>query len=52
MNKVETAKKMTFTSRLARDLRKNKAVYIMLIPAIVYYLIFCYGPMYGAIIAF
>ena len=52
MNKVETAKKITFTSRLARDLRKNKAVYIMLIPAIVYYLIFCYGPMYGAIIAF
>ncbi len=52
MNKVETVKKMTFTSRLARDLRKNKAVYIMLIPAIVYYLIFCYGPMYGAIIAF
>ena len=24
----------------------------MLIPAILYYLIFCYGPMYGAIIAF
>jgi len=30
----------------------NKYLYIMMIPVIGYYLIFHYGPMYGAIIAF
>ncbi len=30
----------------------NKNLYIMMIPVIGYYLIFHYGPMYGAIIAF
>lgn len=41
-----------FGMRVKRDLRQNKTIYIMLIPAIIYYLIFCYGPMYGAVIAF
>lgn len=31
---------------------KHKYLYLMLIPAAVYYLIFCYGPMYGATMAF
>ena len=39
-------------SRLLRDLHKNRAFYIMLIPIVLYYLIFCYWPMYGATIAF
>ncbi|MGO4269478.1 ABC transporter permease, partial [Paenibacillus sp. TAF58] len=34
------------------DIRKNKLLYVMLIPVLVYYVIFHYGPMYGAIIAF
>lgn len=39
-------------ARAAKDIKINKVLYFMLIPAIVYYLIFCYAPMYGAIIAF
>ncbi len=35
-----------------RDLRRNKHIYLMLLPVILYYLVFHYGPMYGAIIAF
>ena len=31
---------------------KRKYLYLMLIPAIVYYIIFCYVPMYGVTIAF
>jgi ABC-type polysaccharide transport system, permease component len=31
---------------------KNKYVYIMLIPVLLYYIIFCYLPMYGVTIAF
>lgn len=32
--------------------RKHKYLYLMLIPGILYYAVFCYGPMYGAIMAF
>src|SRR2546421_270178 len=37
---------------VARDWRRNKYLYLMLLPVIIYYLIFQYGPMYGNIIAF
>lgn len=30
----------------------NKAAYVMILPVVVYYLLFCYKPMYGALIAF
>lgn len=35
-----------------RKLMKYKALYIMLAPVILYYLIFAYGPMFGIVIAF
>ncbi len=38
--------------RLLRELAKNKYIYIMLIPFLLFYIIFMYGPMYGAMIAF
>lgn len=31
---------------------KHKYLYLMLLPALIYYLIFCYAPMYGVTIAF
>ena len=37
---------------LTQYLWKHKYMYLMLVPAIVYYVIFCYVPMYGASIAF
>jgi putative aldouronate transport system permease protein len=37
---------------IIKDLIRNKLIYLMLVPMIVYLLIFCYYPMYGAIIAF
>ena len=36
----------------SRDLRRNRHIYLMLLPVVLYYLIFHYGPMYGAVIAF
>lgn len=42
----------TYFQRLAKDLRRNKHIYLMLLPVVLYYLIFHYGPMYGAQIAF
>lgn len=34
------------------DFRINKSLYFLFLPVLVYYIIFCYGPMYGALIAF
>lgn len=38
--------------KLANDLKKNKAIYLMVLPVVLYYFIFKYLPMYGSIIAF
>lgn len=35
-----------------KSLRRNYDLYLLLIPVIAYYVIFCYGPMYGLQIAF
>src|SRR5260221_3755690 len=37
---------------IARDWRRNKYLYLMLLPVVLYYLIFHYIPMYGSVIAF
>ena len=36
---------------LRRDLLKNKYVYMMAVPILLYYILFHYIPMYGAVIA-
>lgn len=41
-----------FGYRLRKDLWKYKSIYLMVIPVLLYYIIFCYKPMYGAVIAF
>lgn len=38
--------------RLGKDLVTNKSLYLMLLPVILYYIVFCYLPIYGAQIAF
>ncbi len=39
-------------SRIVKDVVRNKTIYLMLLPVVLYYLIFQYGPMYGALMAF
>lgn len=41
-----------FGKRLCKDLWKYKGVYILALPVVLYYILFCYKPMYGVIIAF
>ena len=41
-----------FKEKLKVDLRRNKYIYLMLLPVVAYYIIFCYQPMYGVTIAF
>lgn len=45
-------RELGYFARARKDLAANKAVYLMLLPVLAFYLIFAYAPMYGAIIAF
>jgi putative aldouronate transport system permease protein len=45
-------KEASFLFRARMDLKKYKTVYLLALPMVLYYLIFRYVPMYGAIIAF
>lgn len=42
----------TFRLRLAKDWNRNKWIYLMIVPVLIYLALFCYKPMYGLIIAF
>jgi len=44
--------KKSLKTTLISDFRKNKYIYMMAIPVILYYIVFHYKPMYGALIAF
>jgi putative aldouronate transport system permease protein len=41
-----------FRKRAVKDFKINKSLYILIIPVVVYYILFQYKPMYGIIIAF
>jgi putative aldouronate transport system permease protein len=43
---------MTIIVSFAKDVVKNKLLYVMLLPVLLFYFLFHYWPMYGAIIAF
>jgi putative aldouronate transport system permease protein len=45
-------KKRPFGERLAKDLSENTGAYLMAIPVLLFYILFAYKPMVGAIIAF
>ncbi len=50
---METSlQKKTFGQRLKRDFRENWVVYLLLLPVIVWYIVFCYLPMFGIVMAF
>lgn len=38
--------------KIVKDFKKNYLIYLMILPVIVYLVVFCYKPMYGLIIAF
>lgn len=45
-------KKISYIRRLGKDLKRYSGAYIMAIPVVAFYLLFCYKPMYGILIAF
>jgi len=44
--------KLTVRKRIVEELTRNACIYLMALPVILYYLIFCYGPMFGVLMAF
>ena len=48
----ETNKFKIFIGKLLKDIIRYKYVYILALPVILYYVLFCYVPMYGTVIAF
>lgn len=45
-------KKESYFARLWQNVKKHRSLYLMIIPVVLFYLLFCYYPMYGAQIAF
>jgi putative aldouronate transport system permease protein len=43
---------MGVAKKLIKDIRKNKYIYIMAVPVILFYIVFCYVPMGGMLISF
>ena len=48
----EIMKEKTFARRARADWKRNRALYLLVVPVIIFYIVFHYKPMYGAIIAF
>ncbi|HJC22449.1 MAG TPA: ABC transporter permease subunit [Candidatus Eisenbergiella merdavium] len=45
-------KKKSYAARLRQNIKRHKGLYLMILPVVAFYLVFCYYPMYGAQIAF
>lgn len=44
--------KESLSARIQKDWRKHWSLYLMILPVVIYFIIFSYKPMYGAVIAF
>ncbi len=49
---IENGGLMALPHNLATDFKKNKTIYFLSIPIILWYVIFCYWPMEGLVMAF
>lgn len=42
----------SYFGQIAQELKRNRSMYLLIIPVLIYYFLFCYVPMYGIIMAF
>lgn len=49
---MKKKKKLNVFQKIVMDVKKHKAIYIMILPVLLYYIVFKYGPMFGMVIAF
>lgn len=52
--KIVTAgsSRLSYGARLKKDMKKNRLLYLMVLPVLIWYALFTYLPMYGVTIAF
>ena len=50
--KIRKGYKMTFIEKTKKDFKKNKYNYLIILPVLIYLILFSYKPMYGVVIAF
>lgn len=50
--RTDMKQKKSFGARLAKNIRKNWILYVMILPVVIYYITFAYAPMYGVQLAF
>lgn len=49
---MKTTERESFSFRVKKDWKRNRSLYLLVLPVILFYILFHYKPMYGAIIAF
>jgi len=52
IKKIAKRDTMKFHTRLGKDMKKNWILYVMILPVVIYYVVFAYGPLYGIQLAF
>ena len=52
MKKIKCANNSAVQSKKLRKIKKYTPVYIMFLPVLIYYILFCYKPMYGLLMVF
>ena len=52
MVQTNPTRKLSLSERIIRQLKKEYALWLLILPVIAYFIIFCYVPIYGLLIAF
>ena len=50
--KLDSKPRLSLGARIARQLKQNWVLYLMMIPVLAYFIVYCYAPMYGVTLAF
>lgn len=50
--KIASKKNGSIFQKISKEFRKNWILYLMMVPALTYFLLYCYMPMFGLVIAF
>lgn len=50
--RLDAVPRLSLGARIARELRRNWVLYLMILPVLAYFIVYCYAPMYGVTLAF
>lgn len=50
--RLEDHQKRSLRQRILQELQRNWILYVLMIPVVIYFVVYCYAPMYGILIAF